>query len=225
VADVFVSYKAEDRARVRPIVEALQADGLSVWWDAHIGAGEEWREAIAENLDKAKCIVVIWSKRSVGPEGRFVRDEAARAVKRHAYLPVTIDKVEPPLGFGETQCLPLSGWKGNREDARYLTLLDAARQVVSGQRVTRTSATRTSKEGVDRRLVLAGGAAAGLAAVGGAGWYLFNGSAANASSVAVLPFANLSGGPAQAYFIDGLAEETCEVESAGPTSVEPPAGQ
>jgi TolB-like protein/Tfp pilus assembly protein PilF len=208
VADVFVSYKAEDRARVRSIVEALQADGLSVWWDAHIGAGEEWREAIAENLDKAKCIVVIWSKRSVGPEGRFVRDEAARAVKRHAYLPVTIDKVEPPLGFGETQCLPLSGWKGNRDDARYLTLLDAARQVVGGQRVARHRTVSATKEGgVDRRLVLAGGAAAGLAAVGGAGWYLLNGSAANASSVAVLPFANLSGDPAQAYFSDGLAEE------------------
>jgi serine/threonine-protein kinase len=40
MSDVFVSYKAEDRRRVQPLVEALQADGLSVWWDAQIGAGD-----------------------------------------------------------------------------------------------------------------------------------------------------------------------------------------
>ena len=120
MSDVFVSYKAEDRARVRPLVEALQADGLSIWWDAHIGAGDQWRDTIASNLDSAKCVIVAWSKRSTGSDGRFVRDEAARAAKRGVYLPVTIDKVEPPLGFGETQCLPLSGWKGSRDDPRYL---------------------------------------------------------------------------------------------------------
>ena len=106
-------------ARVRPLVEALEADGLSVWWDAHIGGGDEWRETIARHLDEARCVIVVWSKRSIGPEGRFVRDEATRALRRHAYLPVRIDKVDPPLGFGETQALPLSGWKGNRSDPRY----------------------------------------------------------------------------------------------------------
>ena len=99
MSDVFVSYKAEDRARVRPLVDALEADGLSVWWDAHIGGGDEWRETIARHLDDARCVIVVWSKRSVGPEGRFVRDEAARSLKRGAYLPVRIDKVEPPLGL------------------------------------------------------------------------------------------------------------------------------
>jgi TolB-like protein/Tfp pilus assembly protein PilF len=206
MADVFVSYKAEDRQRVRPLVDALQADGLSVWWDAHIGAGDEWRESIASNLDLARCVIVIWSKRSTGPEGRFVRDEAARAAKRQAYLPVTIDKVDPPLGFGETQCLPLSGWKGNRDDARYLALLDAARHTVGGDQPVRPAPT-TKLVTADRRAVLAGGAVAGLAAAGGFGWWWMGGSPANANSVAVLPFANLSGDPAQAYFSDGMAEE------------------
>jgi len=80
MVDVFVSYKAEDRLRVGPLVEALQADGLSVWWDAHIDAGDEWRDSIAANLDAAKCVIVAWSKRSAGPDGRFVRDEVGRAV-------------------------------------------------------------------------------------------------------------------------------------------------
>ncbi|MEO7814895.1 MAG: toll/interleukin-1 receptor domain-containing protein, partial [Sphingomicrobium sp.] len=76
MADVFVSYKAEDRARVRPLVDALLADGLSVWWDAHIGGGDDWRESISRELDQAACVIVVWSKRSIGSDGRFVRDEA-----------------------------------------------------------------------------------------------------------------------------------------------------
>ena len=79
MADIFVSYKAEDRRRVAPLVEALEADGLSVWWDAEIGGGDEWRDAIQRHLDEARCVIVVWSKRSIGPEGHFDRDEATRA--------------------------------------------------------------------------------------------------------------------------------------------------
>ena len=56
-----------------------EADGLSVWWDAHITGGDKWRDAIAAQLDDARCVLVVWSKRSVGSEGHFVREEAARA--------------------------------------------------------------------------------------------------------------------------------------------------
>ena len=212
MSDIFISYKAEDRARVRPLVEALTADGLSLWWDADIGAGDRWRETIAHNLDTAKCVIVAWSKRSTGAEGHFVRDEAARSVKRGVYLPVTIDKVDPPLGFGETQCLPLTGWKGDRDDPRYLALLDAARRIVGGDHGpssshAHTGHTATGSTPFDRRAVLVGGVVGGLALAGGGAWYWLHGSPANANSVAVLPFANLSGDPAQAYFSDGLAEE------------------
>ena len=40
MADIFLSYKREDREKVRPIVDALQAKGWTVWWDTRIGAGE-----------------------------------------------------------------------------------------------------------------------------------------------------------------------------------------
>ena len=42
--EVFVSYKAEDRERLKPLVAALEAEGFDVWWDAHIGGGTDWRE-------------------------------------------------------------------------------------------------------------------------------------------------------------------------------------
>ena len=97
MADLFVSYKSEDRARIKPLVEALQADGLSVWWDADIEGGSGWRQAIQQELEAAKCVLVTWTRGSVGPEGWFVHDEAARAQRRGVYLPVLIDETEPPL--------------------------------------------------------------------------------------------------------------------------------
>jgi serine/threonine-protein kinase len=206
MSDVFVSYKAEDRKRVKPLVEALQADGYSVWWDEQIGGGAQWRHMIEAELNAAKCVVVIWSKRSVAPEGTFVQDEATRAQERHVYIPVLIDKVHLPLGFGEMQALPLTGWHGNRSDSRYQAVL-AAVQRVAGE--ASEIGPVASKQGMDRRAVLAGGAVATAAVVGIGGWVFLKPDAAGASvdSIAVLPFANLSGDPAQAYFSDGIAEE------------------
>ena len=204
MSDIFVSYKAEDRRRVEPLVQALDADGFSVWWDTQIAAGAEWREDIQAQLDRARCVLVVWSRRSVGRAGRFVREEASRALRLGTYLPVRIDRVEPPLGFGEIHAVALQGWKGRRDDPRYKTLIEAIRAVLAGEAPHIAAQPASSS----RRTVLIGGGAtaAAIAAVGA--WELFKPQkAAAANSIAVLPFANLSGDPHQDYFSAGIAEE------------------
>ena len=205
MSDVFVSYEAEDRARVAPVVRALEADGLSVWWDTQIAAGSEWRRDIEEQLDQARCVIVVWSKYSIGVEGRFVRDEANRAQRRGTYLPLRIDDVEPPLGFGELHAISIQGWKGSRSDGRYRKVLQAVRAVMAGKT---PRAPAEERRGLSRRGVLVGGGAAAAVAAGAGGWALLRSTPAKASnSIAVLPFANLSGDPHQDYFSDGIAEE------------------
>jgi serine/threonine-protein kinase len=204
MSDVFVSYKAEDRKRVKPLVEALQAEGFSVWWDEQIGGGAAWRSAIEAELNVAKCVIVIWSNRSVGPDGTFVQDEATRAQQRHVYVPVLIDKVHLPLGFGETQALPLTGWRGDRGDPRYEAVSSAVVRLAGEKQHAPTAVAG----GVDRRFVIGGAAVATCAIAGAGAWALLKpASAVAASSIAVLPFENLSGDPGQAYFADGIAEE------------------
>jgi TolB-like protein len=205
--DVFLSYKAEDRSRLVPLVEALEAEGFSVWWDARIGGGTNWHEDIEQHLEAAKCVVVAWTKRSIGHDGHFVRDEARRAQKRDAYIPVCLDGVEPPLGFGEIQALPLKNWKGDRADPRFQALADAVRSHVSGGPISHSYA-HFREPRVTRRGAIAGGIGVGAIAVAGVGgWLLLRPGAANANRIAVLPFANLSGAEDQAYFAEGIAEE------------------
>ena len=205
-AQVFISYKSEDRARVQPLVAALEAEGFSVWWDAHIGGGTNWQNEIEQHLDAAKCVVVAWTKRSIGNDGHFVRDEARRAQRHGVYLPVCLDPVEPPLGFGETQALLLKGWKGDRADPRFRALTDAVSACLSGKRST-AAPIHASESRVSRRVVITGSVGAVVIA-GAGGWALLKPTAAAASNrIAVMSFSNLSGDPAQAYFSDGIGEE------------------
>ena len=205
--DVFVSYKSEDRARLKPLVSALEAEGFTVWWDAHIDGGTNWHEVIETHLEAAKCVVVAWTKLSVGHDGHFVRDEARRAQRRDAYLPVCLDEVEPPLGFGEIQALSLKGWKGNRSDPKFVAVANAVRSQVSGERIARPHV-HSSEPKISRRVAIGGGIGLGAVAIAGTGgWLLLTPTTANANRIAVLSFANMSGDPAQAYFSDGIAEE------------------
>jgi hypothetical protein len=122
---VFLSYKRDDEARAGRLVRALEAQGLRVWWDRGLQAGESWRSQIEAELAAAGCVVVLWTTASVGPEGGFVKDEAGRGLRRGVLVPVRLDAVELPLGFGEAQAIDLVGWgRGLRRSARDPFVLD-----------------------------------------------------------------------------------------------------
>ena len=116
MADLFVSYSRADRDRVAPLVAALQAEGWGVWWDTRLWAGEQWDDVIEREIKSARCVLVVWSVVSV--TSRWVRDEARYGLSQGILVPVRIDAVEQPLGFGAIQMADLIGWKG--EDAAQL---------------------------------------------------------------------------------------------------------
>jgi hypothetical protein len=129
---VMVSYKREDELRVSKLVFALQRTGLNVWWDQALPGGESWRQNITTAVEAAGCVVVVWSHGSVGPEGGFVRDEAGHAKARGVLVPILIDTVDPPLGFGELQAIDLRHWKGNPKDPFFADLVAACRAKLEG---------------------------------------------------------------------------------------------
>ena len=135
MSEIFVSYKREDEKRVGRLVRALEGAGWSVWWDRGLPGGESWRSQIQTALDAAKCVIVAWTRESVGPAGDFVRDEAGQAKRRHALVPVMLERVDPPLGFGEIQAIDLTRWKGNPRDPFFEDLCAAVRAKLDGRAV------------------------------------------------------------------------------------------
>ena len=206
MVSVFLSYDHEDVARAGPIVSALEKAGHSVWWDRHIHGGAEYQTEIESAVERADAVVVLWSARSV--KSAWVRDEAAEGRDQGKLVPVLLEAVKPPMGFRQYQTIDLSDRRRASGAAKLDELLRAVAKVRSaGPGDQSSSAPAAPKAGINRRAVLAGGAVA-LAAAGVGGWVLLKPESAEASdSIAVLPFANLSGDPAQAYFADGMAGE------------------
>ncbi len=166
MTSIFLSYKREDEAFAGRLVRALEAEGLAVWWDRGLPGGEEWRANIEQALTQAKCVIVLWTAASVGPEGGFVRDEAARGRERGLLVPIRAERVAPPLGFGEVQAVDLAHWRGSRGDPFFKDLLAVVRAKLDGQPAP---AAKGPAARLYRRLTAGASLAAVLAALWGFG--------------------------------------------------------
>lgn len=201
---VFVSYSSVDRARVKPIIAALEQAGFSVWWDGLIEGGEQFARSIEVPLEQALAVVVVWSKNSA--VSHWVNDEAARGRDRSRLIPVTIDGSLPPLGFRQFQAIPLAKPRRGKSDPG----IDAMLRSVAALHDLPMPEPYIPRgvSGIDRRTLIGGGVVVAAAGAGGAWWAgLIGPTGAAANSIAVLPFDNLSGDPDRTYFSDGLAAE------------------
>jgi len=123
LADIFISYSRQDRARVAPLVAALEAHGWSVWWDPEIAPGEEFDSLIARELDAARSLIVVWTPHSV--ESRWVRGEARDAADRGVLVPVRFEHAKLPIDFRALHATELDDWNGDRKHAAFLSLCKA----------------------------------------------------------------------------------------------------
>ncbi|MEM9739203.1 MAG: toll/interleukin-1 receptor domain-containing protein [Pseudomonadota bacterium] len=174
MADIFISYKKEDAGRVVRIVEGLRAEGFTVWWDHGIAPGTSWDQEIQRELQAAKAVVAVWSDDSV--HAPWVKEEANVGKMRGALVPVRIDDVAPPLGFGLIQFADLIDWGGDIEDDHWDFFIESVRAVMSGEVIS-----GLEKPAAKRRLpflpiaavlgllVLAGGAFVGYQALSSVG--------------------------------------------------------
>lgn len=131
MSDIFISYASLDRDRVRPLVNALQKTGWSVFWDRNIPTGKTWRHVIGDELSGARSIIVVWSEKSV--ESDWVQEEAEEGKRRDILFPVFLDQVVPPFGFGNIQAADLVGWDGSPEPTRLDRLISDLSRVLGPQ--------------------------------------------------------------------------------------------
>ena len=187
MADVFVSYSRRDRARVAPLVAAIESMGWSVWWDPGIAPGQEFDRLIDAELAAASAVLVVWSRDSV--ESRWVRGEAREAADRGILVPVRFDEA----------CLPI--------DVRVLHTIDLDEANIGARTPQVQDMLRALGVLVARR----GGAVPSPASAARAPMPLdpprVSVPGPERIGICALPFANLGGDPEQAYFSDGITED------------------
>ena len=127
MSDIFISYSSEDLSRAEPLAKALEEQGWSVWWDRVIPPGKTFDQVIEEAVKAARCVIVLWSKRSI--ESDWVKEEANIGKQRKILVPVRIDPVDPPLGFGRIQAADLTNWEAEKSHTGFLSLLSAISEV------------------------------------------------------------------------------------------------
>jgi len=126
MADVFLSYARTDRDRLREFVAYLEQRGLAVFWDHNVQAGSDWRKVLQAEIQNAGVVVVAWSKHSV--DSSFVQDEAAIGHRNHCLVPVRIDAVDLPLGFGGVQTYDLTNLESGSAAEKFEPLVAVIRE-------------------------------------------------------------------------------------------------
>jgi len=181
MADVFVSYARSDKARVAPLVAAIEAQGWSVWWDPEIDPGQEFDHLIAAQLKAAAAVLVVWTPDSV--TSRWVRGEAREGADRGILVPVRFEGASLPIDARALHTTDLDNWG---EDPRSPQVQEVLRAV--GAIIKRDRAPKPAGASCDP---------------------VTSASATEPARIAicVLPFANMSGDPQQDYFSDGITED------------------
>ena len=143
MADIFISYKKEDRSFAELVVAALERQGFSVWWDQDITPRESWDGIIQREAEAAKALVVLWTPRSIASE--WVRAEASFGRSRNKLIPLMLEACELPIAFSMVQAANLAGWRGDPDHPEWRRALSWIADQCEKQPVASASPKSTSR--------------------------------------------------------------------------------
>tara|TARA_R110000787_G_scaffold286372_1_gene404472 strand:+ start:1429 stop:3102 length:1674 start_codon:yes stop_codon:yes gene_type:complete len=129
MANVFLSYSRADRQKAQQVAAALEEDGLTVWWDKVLKAGQTYDEVTEGMLRNADVVVVLWSTVSV--KSKWVRAEATLGERYSAVIPAMIETADRPILFELTQTADLIGWDGDRSEQRWADFVTDLRHAIN----------------------------------------------------------------------------------------------
>lgn len=110
---LFISYGHKESEICRRIYQALKDRGHDPWFDeSHIRFGNDWRERIANGIEKSGSVVACLSQYSMREKGVCL-DELAISVgvKGGNIVSILLEDVNPPASVSHKQWLDMRGWE------------------------------------------------------------------------------------------------------------------
>lgn len=89
--DVFLSYSRTDKRVAEEVAKELEAAGFKVWWDKDIQAGSDWRRTIEMKVGRARCVILIWSKKA--EKSWWVAYEAIHAQRQEKLILASFEDI------------------------------------------------------------------------------------------------------------------------------------
>jgi len=157
VADVFLSYARKERERAVPIKVALEALGLTVFFDVEgLDGGDVFPDVLDREVKAATAVVSLWSPWSLSRP--WIRIECQIGHDRGVLVPATIEPINPlhdvPAAFYNLQHVDLTDFDGDTSDPGWIALVKAlARKLKRPDLLEREarSHAHTSAEAADLR--------------------------------------------------------------------------
>lgn len=115
---LFISYGHKESEICRRIYQALKDRGHDPWFDERrICFGNDWRERIANGIEKSGSVVACLSQYSTREKGVCL-DELAISVgvKGGNIVSILLEDVNPPASVSHKQWLDMRGWEGKMAD-------------------------------------------------------------------------------------------------------------
>jgi len=134
MADIFISYSSKDKIIVKRIATLLENRGCTVWWDRHIPIGQKYDTVIETELQKASCVVVVWTANSIASE--WVKNEASEAAGKGVLVPIILEDIKIPLAFKRIESAMLTGWKGEEDHPELEILYSSINTILSAKKET-----------------------------------------------------------------------------------------
>jgi len=177
--EIFISYRRADQAWARLLHSQLRAEGVEAWYDAQVGAGQDWRVATAKALEASRIFVLLFSE-NAAQSSDIAKELAVATLEKKLIIPVRLENIAPKGAF--LYELASRNWINAFENTE-AKLAELAKDLAI---LMRTWPTEKSAPPLEH----------------GAGVMR-----PDRISICVLPFTNISGDVEQEYFSDGISED------------------
>ena len=96
--EIFISYRRADEGWARLLHARLQAEGVEAWYDAQVGAGQDWRSATAKALKASQIFVLLFSS-NAAQSSDIAKELAAAVFEKKLIIPVRLEDIAPDGAF------------------------------------------------------------------------------------------------------------------------------